>query len=106
MAEGLEAHITPDEAFWKKPPIPEKEKPLNLKEKAFYLALDSFPEATQNLIASLSTSFLEADVYNEFKNSKGSISSLRKRLKGQGLMQEQVELVLDFFKLPYESPKR
>ena len=105
MAEGLETGVTPEMVSWKKPPIPEKEKPLNIKEKAFYVELDSFPQPTQDLIASLSTSFLEADVYNQFKESKGSISSLRKRLIKQGLMQEQVELVLDFFHLPYGKPK-
>ena len=105
MSEGLEAGITHEMASWKKPPFPEAEKPLGIKEKAFYVALDGFPQRTQDFIASLSTSFLEADVYNEFKNSKGSVSSLRKRLKGQGLMQEQVELVLDFFQLPYGKPK-
>ena len=104
MPEGLERSIKEKEAFWKKPPIPEKEKPLGVREEAFYLALDSFPERTQGFVASLSASFLEPDVYKEFRGTKGCVSSLRRRLQRQGLRREQAELVLDFFDLPHGKP--
>lgn len=55
------------------------------------------PPDVQDYVSGLSSLFLEADVYKDFKSDVNKVVSLRKTLIGEGLNEEDVATIMDFF---------
>lgn len=75
------------------------------KEERFFRALRTFPSEAQELVTSLSSMFIEPDVYKAFRADPTNISKLQTELKSFGLVDQQVGQVMHFFNLS-SKPKQ
>jgi len=81
----------------------ESEKVEEAEQKIFYENMATFPLKAQEFITDLSSQFIEADVYGEFRENPRNTQDLITELKSLKLEESSIEIVLNFFNLPYEK---
>lgn len=69
----------------------------------FHQQVNSYKPEAQEYISDLSSNFLEADVYRKIKNDPDAVKQISEKLRGVGLLDKDVDLVMHYFNIPFES---